>query len=215
MISPLLITLTGEPDELAGRKRKPIFSSKGKRRLKTAGKIGAWIMAPSAMATFYAAKKIKAASKRKAAAKKAQAARKREDDLKRKKAAATAAAAANPTPETAAAAHTATIQAAAATANAQAAEREETAATTPETNEQLDEEQNAESAAEEEADDQETSGDYFGIVTKTTARPAIPAPQVLTRKPGPAEWIKNNKAQAGILAAALAIGFYYTAKKKK
>jgi hypothetical protein len=37
----------------------------------------------------------------------------------------------------------------------------------------------------------------------------------LTRRNSPIEWIKNNKAQAGILAAALAIGIYYTAKTAK
>ena len=221
MINPLLITLTGEPGQLAGKKkRKPIFSSKGKRRFKKIGKIAAWATAPAAMATIYAAKKIK----RRNAAKKSQAARQRQAELERKKAAATAAANANPTPATAAAAQTATIQAAAATANAQAAEREETqteedtaadaAPAAEETNEEIEADQNAESAAEEEAADaQETSGQYFGIV-KTAPRTAI-QPQPLTQKTGPLEWIRNNKAQAGILAAALAVGIYYTTKTKK
>lgn len=149
MFSPLLITLTGEP-ELSGKK-KP-------KKLKKIGKIAAWSIAPAIMAT-------RAALKHRKAKQKAQAARTINAQLDSKKTATAKTAQTNPTPETAAAAHTATIQAAAAAANAQAAAREETEAEAEQdqsADQSIESEESAESEeSTESAESAETSGDYF------------------------------------------------------
>ena len=235
-MNPLLITLTGEPGTMAGRKRKPLFSVKSKRRIKRAAKVGAWITAPAAMATIYAAKKLK----KRNAKKKAEKARNRQKQLEKKKAAAAAAAAANPTPATQAAATSAAVKAAAATANAQAAEREEIKAEQeipgdeqPGDEQPGDEQPNDEQPGDagdeqpgdagdeqpEEAAETMGAGSYsmekkaaaYQNAIKKAAALATKAP---AQQSGPLAWIKKNKAQAGALAAALAIGIFYTTKKK-
>jgi FtsZ-interacting cell division protein ZipA len=222
-MNPLLITLTGEDTELSGKKRRPLFSQKLTRRLKKAGKIGAWAVVPAGMATLWAIKKAKAAAKRKKVAKAAAAARQREEQARQEKADAAAAAAENPTPENKATANTASIKAAAATINRQTAEAQEPGeepASDPGEEPASDpgEEPASEPGDEPEGDpDAETMGDYFGMINpKPKPRAAAPAPAIQTAPArDPVAWIKANKIQAAALAAALAVGIYYTMKSKK
>lgn len=122
MLTPLLVTLTGNDTEFLGKgKRFFRLSKKGKKR----AKIGAFVAAPVATAAVLGIKALRKRSKKKKAQKKARAAAAKQQQLENQKRQAAANAEAKPTPANVQAANVATIQAAAATAQANTAATEE------------------------------------------------------------------------------------------